>query len=136
MNRIIIIGRLVRDIDLKTIGSGVSVANFCLAVDRKFKNAAGEKETDFIDIVVWRQQADLCAKYLSKGNMAAVDGSLQIRTYEAKDGSKRKVAEVVADNVQFLSPKGEGTPKQSEPKPFDEPNENLMGGDSDDDLPF
>ena len=110
MNRICLIGRLTADPALRYTQSGVAVASFTLAVDRGFKNADGERETDFIDIVVWRQLAELCANHLSKGKLAAVDGSLRIRAYEAKDGGKRKAAEVVADNVRFLSPR-ETTPE-------------------------
>lgn len=108
LNRIVLIGRLTRDPELRSTASGIPVATFTLAVDRSFKSASGERETDFINIVVWRQQAELCATYLSKGKLAAVDGRLQIRTYEAQDGSKRTAAEVVADSVRFLSPKEGG----------------------------
>ena len=94
LNRVVLIGRLTRDPELRFTQSGIAVASFTLAVDRNFKNANGERETDFIDIVVWRQQAENCANYLSKGKLVAVDGSLRIRTYEAQDGSKRKAAEV------------------------------------------
>lgn len=104
LNRIVLIGRLTKDVDLRSTQNGASVATFTLAVDRAFSK---DKETDFIPVVVWRAQAESCAKYLSKGKLAAVDGRLQIRTYEANDGSKRTIAEVVADAVRFLSPKGE-----------------------------
>lgn len=104
LNRIVLIGRLTKDVDLRSTQNGASVATFTLAVDRAFSK---DKETDFILVVVWRAQAESCAKYLSKGKLAAVDGRLQIRTYEANDGSKRTIAEVVADAVRFLSPKGE-----------------------------
>ena len=110
LNRIVLIGRLTRDPELRTTASGIPVATFTLAVDRQFKSANGERETDFINIVVWRQQAETCATYLSKGKLAAVDGRLQIRTYEAQDGSKRQAAEVVADNVRFLSPRDSNSP--------------------------
>lgn len=106
MNRCIFIGRLTRDPELRTTGSGTNVATFTIAVDRQFKNANGERETDFINIVVWRGLADTCSRYLHKGDMASVDGRLQIRTYEAQDGSKRTAAEIVAEYVQFLTPKG------------------------------
>jgi len=105
LNRIVIIGRLTRDPELKQTPNGIAVATFTLAVDRAFKNSDGEKEVDFISVVVWRAQAESCATYLSKGKLAAVDGRLQIRSYEAQDGTKRTVAEVVAENVKFLSPK-------------------------------
>lgn len=139
LNRIVLIGRLTRDPELRFTQSGIAVASFTLAVDRNFKNAQGERETDFIDIVVWRQQAELCANYLSKGKLAAVDGSLHIRSYETQDGQKRKAAEVVADNVRFLSPKegGSGFQNQAPPpenSPFAGNADEVMVGD--DDLPF
>lgn len=132
LNKIILIGRLTRDPELRYTQSGTAVASFTLAVDRGFKNANGEKETDFIDITVWKQQAENCANYLSKGKLVAVEGSLQIRSYEAKDGSKRKVAEVVANNVQFLSPRDDGGSRQQAsyaPMPDN-------GQYGDEDLPF
>jgi single-strand DNA-binding protein len=85
--------------------SGVPVTNFNLAVNRPYSNKQGDKEVDFIDIVAWRQLGELCANYLHKGRLAAVEGRLEIQTYEAQDGQKRKVARVIAQNVQFLSPK-------------------------------
>ena len=131
LNKVILIGRLVRDPELRYTQSGTAVATFTLAVDRGFKNANGEKVTDFIDITVWKQQAENCANYLSKGKMVAVEGSLQIRTYE-KDGQKRKIAEVVANNVQFLSPKDDGgSRQQTSYAPM--PDNDQLG---DDDLPF
>ena len=114
LNRIVIIGRLTRDPELKTTTNGTAVASFTLALDRTYKNANNERETDFIPVVVWRQQAETCAQYLSKGKMAAVEGRLQIRSYEDKEGHKRTAAEVVADNVRFLSPKSEDSPAWSE----------------------
>lgn len=105
LNRVVLIGRLTRDPELRYTPSGVAVTTFTLAVDRTYKNAQGERETDFINIVTWRQLAELCANYLSKGKLAAVDGRLQIRSYDAQDGTRRTVAEVVAENVRFLSPK-------------------------------
>jgi len=108
MNKIIIIGRLTKDPELKYTQSGVAVANFTVAVNRRFKNAQGQSEADFIDVVVWKGAAESCANYLNKGNRVAVEGRLQIRTYEAQDGSKRKVAEIVAEAVDFLEPKKTG----------------------------
>jgi single-strand DNA-binding protein len=139
LNRIVLIGRLTRDPELRYTQSGVPVASFTLAVDRSFKNAQGERETDFINIVVWRQQAENCAQYLSKGKLAAVDGSLQLRNYTGNDGIKRTAAEVNADTVRFLSPKeggGSYTPvaPPKEAAPFnDEQEEEML---SNDDLPF
>ncbi|SHN86436.1 single-stranded DNA-binding protein [Desulfitobacterium chlororespirans] len=105
MNRINLVGRLTKDSELKYTPNGVAVCSFTLAVDRNFKNAQGEREADFIPVVVYRQLAELCAEYLSKGKLAGIDGRLQVRTYDAQDGQRRWVYEVVADNVQFLSPK-------------------------------
>lgn len=107
LNRSIVIGRLTKNPELRTTQNGVAVATFTVACDRDFKNAQGEKETDFINIVVWRGLAETCGRYLAKGKMVGVDGRLQIRHYEDKDGNKRTIAEIVADNVQFLTPKGE-----------------------------
>ena len=102
LNHITIMGRLVRDPELRRTGSGVAVASFTVAVDRDFgKNENGEKETDFIDCVAWRNTAEFVSKYASKGRMVAVSGRLQIRSWTDKDGKKRRTAEVVADNVYF-----------------------------------
>ena len=104
-NRVILIGRLTRDPELRYTANGSAVASFALAVDRNFRSANGERETDFINIVAWRNLGERCSEYLSKGKLAAVEGRLQIRSYEGQDGIKRTVAEVVADDVRFLSPK-------------------------------
>ena len=106
LNRVILIGRLTRDPELRYVPSGQPVASFTLAVDRSFTNQAGERETDFIDIVAWRKLADQVSQHLSKGRLVAVEGRLQIRSYETQDGQKRKVAEIVADAVRFLDRKG------------------------------
>lgn len=105
LNRVVLIGRLTKDPELRYTPNGVAVTSFALAVDRNFKSAQGERETDFINILVWRQLAENCANFLAKGKLAAVDGRLQIRSYEGQDGQKRTMAEVVAENVRFLSPK-------------------------------
>lgn len=114
LNRIVIIGRLTRDPEMRQTPSGTAVCTFTLAVDRSFKSANGERETDFIPVVAWRQLGENCAQYLAKGKLAAVDGRLQLRRYEDKDESKRTAAEVVADNVRFLSPKSEPSVNDSE----------------------
>lgn len=101
-NRIILIGRLTRDPELRYVPSGAPVASFTLAVDRPFRDQQGNRETDFIDIVAWRKLAEQVSQYMSKGRMVAVEGRLQIRSYEAQDGQRRKVAEVVADGIRFL----------------------------------
>jgi len=105
LNRVVLIGRLTKDPELRYTPNGVAVASFTLAIDRNYKNAQGEKETDFITCVVYRQLAELCANYLSKGKLAAVDGRLQIRSFTGQDGQKRWVTEVIAEDVRFLSPK-------------------------------
>lgn len=102
LNRIVLIGRLTQDPELRYTNSGTAVATFSLAVDRQRPNQNGERETDFINIVVWQKQAETCAQYLHKGRLAAVDGRLQIRTYENREGQKVRVAEVVAETVRFL----------------------------------
>ncbi|MBM4235079.1 MAG: single-stranded DNA-binding protein [Firmicutes bacterium] len=103
LNQVVLIGRLTRDPELRyTPGNGVPVASFTLAIDRPYTNQQGEREADFINIVTWRKLAENCANYLQKGSMSAVTGRLQIRSYEDNQGVKRKVAEVVADNVRFL----------------------------------
>ena len=102
LNKIILMGRLTRDPELRRTGSGTAVASFTLAVDRDFgKNENGERETDFIDCVAWRQTGEFVSKYFTKGRMAVVSGRLQIRNWNDKDGNKRRSAEVVADNVYF-----------------------------------
>lgn len=108
LNRIVLIGRLTKDPELRYTPNGKAVASFTLAVDRPFKNQQGERETDFINIVVWGVQAENCANYLAKGKLAAADGRLQIRSFDGQDGQRRWVTEVVADTVRFLSPKSEG----------------------------
>lgn len=103
MNKIMISGRLVRDPELKSTASDKLVATFTLAVNRRFKNPQGEYEADFINVVVWGKQAESCGNYLYKGKRAIVDGRLQIRSYETKDGSGRRyVTEVIAEQVEFL----------------------------------
>ena len=108
LNKIILMGRLTRDPELRRTGTGTAVTSFSLAVDRDFKSQSGEKETDFIDIVAWRSTAEFVSKYFTKGRMAVVDGRLQIRDWTDKDGGKRRSAEVVADNVYFGDSKRDG----------------------------
>jgi len=131
LNRVILIGRLTKDPELKYTPSGTAVATFTLAVDRMRANANGEREADFIPIVVWQKQAENCANYLGKGSLAAVDGRIQVRNYEAKDGTKRYVTEVVAESVRFLDKKGDRS--GSAPSSTGD-----MGGVefSDEDIPF
>ena len=107
MNSIQLIGNLTRDPELKTTGNGVSVCSFTIAVERRFKDSDGNKQTDFIPVVCWRQLAEVCDKYLAKGRKVAVVGSLQTRSYTDKDGNKRYAYDIVADEVEFLTPKSE-----------------------------
>ena len=101
LNKIFIMGRLTRDPELRRTQSGTPVTSFSLAVDRDYKTQSGEKETDFIDVVAWRATAEFVAKYFTKGRMAVVEGRLQIRAWQDKEGNNRRSAEVVADNVYF-----------------------------------
>ena len=109
LNHITIMGRLTRDPELRRTGSGIAVASFTVAVDRDFASReSGERETDFIDCVAWRQTGEFVSKYFTKGRMAVVSGRLQIRSWTDKDGNKRRTAEVVADNVYFGDSKRDG----------------------------
>ena len=106
MNKVILVGNLTRDPELSETPSGVSVCRFSIAVSRDYANADGNRETDFFNITVWRGRAENCGKYLKKGNKVAIVGSLQTRSYEDKDGIKRNVTDVVANEVEFLTPRG------------------------------
>jgi len=126
LNRVILIGRLTKEPELRYTPSGAAVASFTLAVNRTRANAQGERETDFIPVVVWQKQAENCANYIGKGSLVAVDGRIQVRTYEAKDGQRRWVTEVIAENVRFLDKKEKsGIEQLGEEVPFNE-----------DDVPF
>ena len=105
MNKVILVGNLTRDPELSETPSGIAVCRFSIAVSRDYANADGTRETDFFNITVWRGRAENCGKYLKKGNKVAVVGSLQNRSYEDKDGIKRNVTDVVANEVEFLTPK-------------------------------
>ena len=148
MNKVILIGRLTKDPKLKTTASGIASTNFSVAVQRNFTNHNGEREADFINCVAWRKQAENIAKYCNKGSQVAVDGRIQVRSYDGQDGTKKYVTEVVADNVTFLGSKNNNsgndyTPNTSESDivttdvsedPFkDFGSEEVL---SDDDLPF
>jgi len=135
LNQVVLIGRLTRDPELRyTPGNGVPVATFTLAVDRPFTNQQGEREADFINIVTWRKLAENCANYLQKGSLSAVTGRLQIRSYEDSQGVKRKVAEVVADNVRFLD-RGGRSSEEAKGSDDDGPNVDDINI-SEDDVPF
>ena len=128
LNKIIIMGRLTRDPELRRTGSGTAVTSFSLACDRDFKSQSGEKETDFIDVVAWKNTAEFVSKYFSKGRMAVVDGRLQIRDWTDKAGNKRTTAEVVADNVYFADS------KRSESNDNQKENFNALSGRLSDDF--
>lgn len=134
LNQVVLIGRLTRDPELRyTAGSGQPVASFALAVDRAFTNQQGERETDFINIVVWRKQAENCANYLKKGSLAAVSGRLQVRSYDDNQGIRRKVAEVVANDVRFLDkPRASGESTSNTPGTGGTDDIDITG----DDVPF
>jgi single-strand DNA-binding protein len=145
LNRIILIGRLTRDPELRYTPNGVAVTTFTLAVDRPYTNQQGEREADFITIVTWRGLAETCANYLKKGRLTAVEGRLQIRNYENNEGRRVYVAEVVADNVRFLEsprdpgrsgsdPTGGQHPSRFDDDPFADDGEPI--DISEDDLPF
>ncbi|WP_394237966.1 single-stranded DNA-binding protein [Niallia oryzisoli] len=106
LNRVVLVGRLTKDPELRYTPSGVGVATFTLAVNRTFSNQQGEREADFINCVVWRKQAENVANFLKKGSLAGVDGRVQTRNYEGQDGKRVYVTEIVAESVQFLEPKG------------------------------
>lgn len=132
MNKCIMTGNLTKDPEVRSTASGISVCTFRIAVQRRFAGQDGQKVSDFFDVVAWRTLADICGKYLSKGSKVAVVGELQTRSYDAKDGTKRYVTEIVADEVEFLSPKkaapGEGS--------GDAPGDDGFTDIEDSDLPF
>lgn len=132
MNKAILIGNLTRDPEVRSTPSGVTVCNFSIAVNRRFKSQSGEQTTDFFNIIAWRQLGEMCGKYLAKGRKVCVVGEIQTRNYDAKDGTKRSVTEIVADEVEFL------TPRDSQAAPH---QGNAAAGfegftDIDDELPF
>lgn len=139
MNRVCLVGRIISKPELRYTGSNVPYARFSLAVNRTFSNAQRERETDFINIIVWRNQAENICRYLDKGSQVSVEGRIQTGSYAAQDGSKRYTTEVVADSVQFLDTKKKeetiriGTPADYEQKeetnPFEEFGENVVAVD-------
>lgn len=139
LNRIILVGRLTKDPELRFLPNGVATANFTLAVNRPFTNQQGEREADFINVVIWRKQAENAANYLKKGSLAGVDGRLQTRSYENSEGNRVFITEVVAESVQFLEPKGTPNKQEESSDPFADHKEGLAGDPidiSDQDLPF
>ena len=128
MNKVVLIGRLTRDPELRYTGSNLPVATFAIAVNRPFSNQAGEREADFINIVVWRKQAENCKNYLTQGSQVAIEGRIQTRNYDDPNGQRRYITEVIADNVEFLGSRNSSTnsnnmsapaSKSSELTPYD-----------------
>lgn len=144
MNRVVLVGRLTKDPELRYTPNGVAVTNFTLAVNRNFTNQQGEREADFINIVVWNKRAENVAEYLKKGSLAGIDGRIQTRSYENNQGRRVYVTEVVAESVQFLEPKNASASRSNQ---LEDPEGNDYYEDpfasdaepidiSDDDLPF
>ncbi|MBO8168644.1 MAG: single-stranded DNA-binding protein [Thermoanaerobacteraceae bacterium] len=132
LNRVILIGRLTHDPELRYTASGVAVANFSIAVERPYTNAQGEREADFIRIVAWRKLAEVCANNLGKGRLVAIEGRIQVRSYENQEGERRHITEVVADDVRFLDwPKEQGKVADADLGGFDD-----LGTEVDDEVPF
>jgi single-strand DNA-binding protein len=147
MNRVVLVGRLTKDPDLRYTPNGIAVASFTLAVNRTFTNQNGEREADFVNCVIWRKPAENVANYLKKGSLAGVDGRIQTRNFEGQDGKRIFVTEVLAESVQFLEPKSKGNnqPSQqsgnqsnySQTRATEDPFSGSSYPDiSDDDLPF
>ncbi|TYR75566.1 single-stranded DNA-binding protein [Rossellomorea vietnamensis] len=148
LNRVVLVGRLTKDPELKYTPNGVPVANFVLAVNRNFTNQQGEREADFINCQVWRKPAENVANFLKKGSLAGVDGRIQTRNFEGQDGKRVFMTEVVAESVQFLEPKSQSNNQSGnqgntqQQKPQNDDNRDPFANDgqpidiSDDDLPF
>ena len=145
MNKVFLIGRLTRDPELRYTGNNTAVATFSLAVNRNFSNQQGEREADFINIVVWRKQAENVKNYLTQGSQVAIDGRIQTRSYDDNNGQKRYVTEVVADNVEFLGSKNSSnnsnnmnasSNKEAGPTPYDFGNAPEPKGTDVDSNPF
>ena len=122
MNKAILIGNLTKDPEVRTTPSGVTVCTFSIAVNRRGTNQAGERIADFFNIVAWRQLGELCGKYLAKGRKVSVVGEIQTRSYDAKDGTKRYITEIVADEVEFLTPRGQDSGSGSYERAYERPS--------------
>ena len=127
-NKVVLVGRMANDPELKYTPTGVAVSTFRIAVNRPFPNKEGEREADFLDVVAWRQQAEFAANYLGKGRLVLVEGRIQVRSFDAQDGQRRKVWEIVSENLRALDrPKNAGDPETttaapgSEDQPHDDP---------------
>ncbi|MBQ4611235.1 MAG: single-stranded DNA-binding protein [Clostridia bacterium] len=122
MNKAILIGNLTKDPEVRTTPNGVTVCTFSIAVNRRGTNQAGERVADFFNIVAWRQLGELCGKYLAKGRKVSVVGEIQTRSYDAKDGTKRYITEIVADEVEFLTPRGQDSGSGSYERAYERPS--------------
>ncbi|PTF94831.1 single-stranded DNA-binding protein [Staphylococcus chromogenes] len=138
LNRVVLVGRLTKDPEFRTTPSGVDVSTFTLAVNRNFKNKDGEQQADFINCVVFRKQAENVKNFLSKGSLAGVDGRMQSRSYENKEGQRVYVTEVVCDSVQFLDPKNNNQQNNQQQNGQTQTGNNPFDNASidEDDLPF
>lgn len=151
MNNVSLVGRLTRDPELRSLSDGRAVVNFNLAINRTFTNATGEREADFVPVVLWNRQAENLVKYCTKGSQVAVSGRIQTRSYDHSDGTKRYVTEVVAENLTFLSSRNDGTSNKHNTQAVGQNNNEVPTSDinedpfkdfgsevvlSDDDLPF
>lgn len=136
MNKVMLIGNLTRDPEINTTNNGVSVCRFAIAVTRRFANAEGERDADFINIVVWRNLAETCHKYLKKGSKCAVVGRIQTSSYDAQDGTKRYTTEVIADEVEFLNSRNSDSNEASSNASKNNETAELEPIDDDDSLPF
>lgn len=134
MNKVFLIGRLTKDVEVRYTQKGTMSASFTLAVDRRFQNQQGEKQTDFLNIVAWGKTAELCSKYIGKGSLTCVAGRIQVRTYDDQNGQRRWITEIVAEEVQFLD-KRKSASGESMSSPFDE-NDLFDDFPSEDDMPF
>lgn len=135
MNKVILLGRLTKDPECTTTTNGISCCKFGLAVSRRFANANGERETDFINIVTWRTTADNCYKFLKKGSQVAIVGSIQVRSFDGQDGTKKTAFEVVADEVEFVGSKATSG-EQNEVTTKEKAKVSKLESVEDDDLPF
>ena len=136
MNRVMLIGRLTAKPELRYTGSNLPYTRFSLAVNRNFSNAQGQRETDFINIVVWRKQAENVCNYLDKGSLVSIEGRIQTGSYDDKDGNKRYTTDIVADSVQFLESRSQSQSRSQsssmpEPTPYDYQETNTMSAEND-----
>ena len=136
LNKVILIGRLTRDPELRYTPSGHPVANFTLACDRPFKNAQGEREADFIDVAAWRKLAEIVSQYVGQGQLLAVEGRLEIRSYTGTDGAKRKAATVVADGVRLFPKSGNGKANGNGHAPAAQAEQTEAGQPEEEQVPF